>query len=208
MSARLAATRMNLVRGRRRMEQMRRGTALLRRKREALASELFKLARPAADARTVIAERAREAWAAALPALERHGESGLSAMAWPLREIQLSIEPGQVWGIPISHIVDRVPARRSAAARGTAAALTGPATEHAARLFEALADLLLEAAPQELLLRRLGDALAGTSRQVNRLEQRLAPRLARRLVEIRRSLEEREREDRLRLRHLATRRAP
>ncbi len=191
------------MRGRRRLEQVGRGTLLLQRKREALAGELFKLARPAADAREVIAERAREAWADLLPALARHGGTGLRAIAWPLRDLAVTIEPGQVWGIPVPRLVERPVVRRSAASRGTASALTGPATEQAARQFELLTELLLEAAPQELLIRRLGDALARTSRQVNRLEQREAPRLTRRLAEIRRTLEEREREDRLRLQHVA-----
>jgi V/A-type H+-transporting ATPase subunit D len=76
----------------------------------------------------------------------------------------------------------------------------------AAREFEALAELLLEAAPQEMLIRRLGDALARTSRQVNTLERRLAPGLTEQLGTVRQALEEREREEHLRLKHLRKRR--
>ncbi len=50
---------------------------LVRRKREALVGELFKLARPAADARAQIAVGTRRAYAALLGALAAHGLAGL-----------------------------------------------------------------------------------------------------------------------------------
>jgi vacuolar-type H+-ATPase subunit D/Vma8 len=75
----------------------------------------------------------------------------------------------------------------------------------AAREFELLADLLLDAAPREMLLRRLGEAVSQTSRQVNTLELRVAPGLSAQLDAIRRTLDEREREERLRLKHLMSR---
>jgi vacuolar-type H+-ATPase subunit D/Vma8 len=53
-----------------------------------------------------------------------------------------------------------------------------------------------------MLLRRLGEALAQTSRQVNTLERRLAPALRAAVTGIRRTLDEREREERLRLQRL------
>jgi hypothetical protein len=53
-----------------------------------------------------------------------------------------------------------------------------------------LADLLLEAAPREMLLQRLGGALAQTSRQVNTLERRIAPELKSRVAAILRTLDE------------------
>ncbi len=58
-----------------------------------------------------------------------------------------------------------------------------------------------------MLIRRLGEALAQTTRQVNTLERRVSPALQARATVIRRALEEREREDRLRLRFLARGRA-
>jgi V/A-type H+/Na+-transporting ATPase subunit D len=66
-------------------------------------------------------------------------------------------------------------------------------------------EVLLDAAGREALLRRLGDALNRTSRQVNTLERRLAPELTRSLAETRRALDEREREERFRLRRLLRR---
>lgn len=68
----------------------------------------------------------------------------------------------------------------------------------AAGAFEDLTDALLEAAGREAL-RRLGEALAQTSRQVNTLEQQVAPALGSEIAEIRGTLEEQEREDHIRL---------
>ena len=203
---RVAPTRMNLLRARRQLERVQKGTALLRRKREALVAELFRLARPAVDARAAIARRFRQAYPALWRALTAHGHAGLRALAWPTREIALEIEPGQVWGIPISDIVERPPIRRTLEARGTAPGATGLAAVEAASHFEALADLLMEAAPRELRIRRLGAAVAQTSRQVHTLEQRVSPGLQTQITAVRRTLDEREREERLRLKHVQGRR--
>jgi vacuolar-type H+-ATPase subunit D/Vma8 len=56
-----------------------------------------------------------------------------------------------------------------------------------------------------LVLRRLGEALALASRQVNTLEQRLLPQVRSQIAFTRRALEEREREEHLRLRRLLRR---
>jgi V/A-type H+/Na+-transporting ATPase subunit D len=195
-------TRMNLLRATRRLGQVTRGVGLLRRKREALVTELFKLARPAADARTQIADAGTRAYPLLLAALVTHGRAGLRALAWPSRPLEVEVEGGSLWGIVVSRIAARPVLMRTLAARGTAPGSTGPAAAAAASAFERLADLLLEAAPREMLIRRLGEALAQTSRQVNTLERRLAPTLRTTVTGIRRTLDEREREERLRLKRL------
>lgn len=203
---RVAATRLNLLRVSRRLERVGKGVAVLRRKREALVSELFKLARPAADARASIGQRARTAYPALLEALAIHGREGLRVLGWPARELTVNISGRLLWGIAVAVIGDRPTVRRTLGARGTAPGAAGPAAARAAAEFEALTELLLEAAPQEMLIRRLGEALAQTSRQVNTLERRLAPGLEGQVTTVRRALDEREREEHLRLKHLRRRR--
>lgn len=199
---RVAPTRMNLLRAGRRLARVTKGVELLRRKREALVSELFRLARPAADARARVEAEARRAYPALWRALAAHGRTGLAAIAWPTRDVAVEVTPGVVWGVAVSRIEERPPAVRTLPARGTPPVGTGPAAVEAASRFEALADLLLEAAPREMLLRRLGEALARTSRQVNTLERRLAPALSSQIATVRRTLEEREREEHRRLKQL------
>lgn len=198
----MAPTRMNLIRAARYLERIGKGVALLRRKREALVSELFRLARPAADARVRIEEGTRRAYPALLAALAAHGLAGLRAVGWPARDVTVELEPGSVWGIAVSTIVRRPPLVRTLGARGTAPGSTGPSTVRAATEFERLTELLLDAAPREMLIRRLGQALSQTSRQVNILELRVTPQLRHQMAGVRGALEEREREERLRLKHL------
>jgi V/A-type H+-transporting ATPase subunit D len=199
---RTSPTRLNLLRASRRLSRVTRGVGLLRRKREALVTELFTLARPAADARAQIADAGTRAYPLLLAALAVHGRTGLRALAWPERLLQVEVEGGSVWGITVSRIAARPALLRTLAARATAPGLTGPAAAAAATAFERLADLLLEAAPRELVIRRLGAALAQTSRQVNTLERRLAPTLRGAVTAMRRTLDEREREERLRLKRM------
>ncbi|HEU5169271.1 MAG TPA: V-type ATP synthase subunit D [Gemmatimonadales bacterium] len=196
-----AATRQNLLALGRRLERVTKGTGLLRRKRQALVAELFRLARPAATVRRSIAEHAAAAYPLLLGALAADGYSGLRASGWPTREVRVEIRAAHVWGIPVSELLGRPPIRRTLAARGTPPTAT-PAAIEAAGAFEELTELLLDAANREAMLARLGEALARTSRQVNTLERRVGPTLERQKAEIRRALDEREREERLRLERL------
>lgn len=200
---RVAATRIELVRARRELERVRRGTALVRRKREALVMELFRAARPALHLRERIGDAATDAARALLDALAVHGRAGLEEIAWPPRDVTIGLRPAVVWGIPVSQVTGRTTLRRTLDARGTAPHLTGPAAADAAARFEHLAELLVETAPREQLIRRLGDAVSRTTRQVRTLEQRVTPALERQVTAVRRQLDEREREDRIRLLHVA-----
>lgn len=200
---RTPATRANLLRATRRQERVSRGIDLLRRKREALVRELVGLASPAVDARARIARRARRAYPLLLEALAVHGRDELRAMGWPARELRIRLRPIRIWGVEADALDETPAVVRTLEARGTAPPLTGPAASGAATEFERLVDELLEGASREILLRRLGEALSRTSRQVHALEHRLQPRLEAGIREIRRTLDEREREDHFRLkRHL------
>lgn len=203
-----AATRHEMVRMRRRLERVRKGSDLLKRKRRALVAELFRAAAPAVDAREEVAGQARAAYPALLAALSDRGQAELTASGRPGRDLELEIRTTETWGMTVAEITGHGPVRRGLPARGAAPGLSGPAAVEAAEQFEALVELLLDAASRELLLRRLADALSRTSRQLNTLEQRVAPRLEERISRTRRVLEEREREEHLRVRLLLKRREP
>ena len=195
-------TRQNLLGLERRLARVAKGTALLRRKREALVAELFRLARPAASARASIADRARSAYPAVLDALTEEGYAGLRTLGLPARQLTMEIREAQVWGIAVAELLKHPTIRRTLAARGTPPPTATPVTAQTATAFEELVELLLDAANRESLLRRLGDALNRTSRQVNNLERRLGPELEAQRAGIRRTLDEREREEHLRLERL------
>ncbi|HSB55463.1 MAG TPA: V-type ATP synthase subunit D [Gemmatimonadales bacterium] len=199
---RLAPTRLNLIRAERRLERVEKGAALLRRKREALVTELFRLARPAAGARKLIEDGARRGYTRLLGALATRGRAGLRPLAWPERDLQVEIRAAQIWGVPVASITSRPPLVRTIAARTVAPPSAGPTVAAAAAEFERLTEMLLDAATREMLIRRLGEALARASRQVHTLERRLTPALEHQMASVRRTLEEREREEHLRLKHL------
>lgn len=205
--SRSPATRSGLLALQRRLSRVQRGAGLLRRKREALAAELFQAARPAMDARQAIADQARQATLRLHGALAVEGEDGLRATGRPARRLEVLVQATEVWGLPAVSISERSPARRSLAARELDPASCGPAAAEAAEAWETLVDLLLDAAPREHRVRTLGEQLQHTSRQVHVLEQQLAPQLQGRVTAVTRVLEEREREEHDRLRLLLRRRA-
>jgi len=199
---RLAPTRMNLLRARAEQRRVSRGIALTRRKREALAAELFKLARPAVDVRSRLAEAVNRATSALADALAEHGEAALNAIAWPVREPVVELQPAQVWGLPCSDVVGRTALARTLEVRAVDPGSAGLSAATCASRYEELAELLIEAAPREQRVRRLGEAVSETTRRLRTLEQRVAPGLSVQIDSVRRQLEEREREEHLRLRHV------
>jgi V/A-type H+/Na+-transporting ATPase subunit D len=203
---RIAPTRAALLGARRRLDRVLKGASLTRRKREALVAELFKLARPAVDVRQQLAQRATAAGEALADALAIHGISGLSAMSWPQGDPRVSVRPAQVWGLAVSDVTERPTFQRTLDARGLAPGDAGIAAEEAARRYELFVELLIDAAPREQRVRRLSEAVATTSRRLRTLEQRVAPTLESQIVGVRRDLDEREREERLRLQRLVAKR--
>jgi V/A-type H+-transporting ATPase subunit D len=191
-----APTRSNLLRHRRRLERVRKGIDLLTRKRQALVADLFRVATPAIEARNRVDECAGRAYPALLGAAAAHGASGITAMGWPSRQAEVELTVTESWGVASGAVQRLTPIRRTIEARGQAPPLT------AAGEFEQMVELLLDAASTELLLRRLAQALARTSRQVNTLENQVAPGLTAEVHRVRALLEEREREDHTRLKHL------
>jgi V/A-type H+-transporting ATPase subunit D len=198
-------TRLNLLRSRRRLTRVQEGADLLRRKREALVRELLRQARPAVDERERIERAAAVAYPALVEALADEGGPGVLASAEPLRDVEVTMSSSFVWGLAVGSVERPPHLERTMEARGTLPGTTSPLTIEAAELFETLAQFLVEAAPREMLLRRLGQAVAQTSRQVRALERRVQPALESAITRMTGLLDEREREEHLRLRHFLRR---
>lgn len=199
-------TRHAMLRDRRRLERVRRGEDILQRRRRALVAELFRLARPTVDSRAALEARADEAYEALVQGLGAVGGDGARFLGWPSRAVQVLLESVEQWGIAAVRVDEVRPARRTVTARQLEPGSTGPAAARTADAFEDLVDLLVDAASKEVALRRLGNALARASRQLNTLERRVEPELEERIARTTRVLEEREREDHQRLKLLVRRR--
>lgn len=199
-------TRLNLLRSRRRLGRVQEGAELLRRKREALVRELLRQAGPAMDERERIGRTAAAAYPALVEAVAAEGSAGVVTSAEPLEDVAVTMSSALVWGLAVGSVVEAPRFERTMEARGTVPGPTSPATIEAAESFETLAQILVEAAPREMLLRRLGHAVSQTTRQVRALERRVQPALQSAIARMAGLLDEREREEHLRLRHFLRKR--
>ncbi len=202
---RVPPTRMGLLNTRARRGIAVKGTGLLRSKREALASDLFRLMPALVAERERLEESLRIASKALTLARALDGEETLVSLALAgAREIPVEIERQKVWGIPTPEVTGpRL--LRSRDARGASPHSFNLGSAEAARAHEEALEILLRICSREIRLRRLGEEIQKTSRRINALEQFLIPRLDGEISRIELALAEREREDRSRLKHLKDR---
>ncbi len=199
-------TRMALLDARARLATARQGARLLRGKREVLAAELFSMLREVLAGRDRLDEALRDARRALVLARAIEGDARLESLAEGAgRQVPIAIEERRVWGVPV-HRVRAPRLARAAEARGAPPASWGLPACDAARKHEEALDVLLEIASRELHLARLGEEIQQTSRRVNALEQLVAPRLASESRRITRALEERAREEAVRLKQFKRKR--
>ncbi len=202
---RLTPTRSNLLRARAQLERVRKGADAVSRKRQALVGHLFRLARPAINTRAEIGQHVNEAARALLDAVSVCGVDALRAVGRPASNIEVDVTPAQIWGVPVADVSPTSRVRRTLDARGTPPGSTERELVRAADAYETLAELLIAAAPNELRVARLADAVAATSQQLRLLRERVEPRLIGQIAGVTHTLEEREREEHVRLKHLQRR---
>lgn len=205
--SRAPTTRMGLldVRGRRGVAA--RGARLLRAKREVLAGEIWRMMREVLEGRARLDDVLREAVKALGLARALDGEDSLGSVALAAgREVPVSVTLRRVWGVS-TPTVSAPRLVRAADARGTSPTSWGPAGAEAARRHEEALDVLLTIATRELHLARLGEEIQETSRRINGLEQLVLPALHAEEARIGAALDERDREDAVRLKRLRAKRA-
>jgi V/A-type H+-transporting ATPase subunit D len=196
---------MGLLEVRSRHDVAAKGARLLRAKREVLAGELFRLVREVIEGRARLDDVLREAVRALGLARALHGDDALESLGVAAgREIPVQVQVRRVWGVP-TPTVSAPLLQRAADARGTSPTGWGPTAVEAARLHEEGLEVLLRIASRELHLARLGEEIQATSRRINALEQLLLPVLAAEAGRIEGALEERDREDAVRLKRFRER---
>jgi V/A-type H+-transporting ATPase subunit D len=204
---RTPTTRMGLLEVRGREGIASKGARLLRAKREVLAGELWKLMREVLAGRARLDEVLREAVKALGLARALDGDEMLASVALPAgREVPLQVTLRRVWGVPTPS-VSAPPLVRAADERGSSPTSWGLAGTEAARRHEEALEVLLRIASRELHLARLGEEIQATSRRINALEQLVLPALAAEAARVEAALEERDREDVVRLKRFRARRA-
>ncbi|HEX9051814.1 MAG TPA: V-type ATP synthase subunit D [Anaeromyxobacter sp.] len=199
-------TRMGLLEVRGRRDVAGKGARLLRAKREVLAGEIWRMMKDVLEGRARLDEVLREAVKALALSRALDGQGALESLAdVASRDVPVRVEVRRVWGVPTPSVT-APPLLRAAEARGSAVTSWGPAGVEAARRHEEALDVLLRIASREIHLARLGEETQETSRRINALEQLLLPSLAAEAARIAAALDERDREDAVRLKRLRSKR--
>jgi V/A-type H+-transporting ATPase subunit D len=198
----ISPTRMNLLQRRNQLRVAQQGVDLLKRKRDALVADFFKIVREALQARERLGAACREAYVMLTLAKAFEGREALEAAAIPARrDVLLDIAIRNVWGtkIPEVTIAD---VRRPLLERGQNPVATSARTMESTSQFEAVVSAILAVAATEVKLRKIGEEIKKTTRRVNALEQVVIPRLRMETRYIASVLEQRAREDVFRLKRI------
>ncbi len=202
----VTATRSELLARRAQIALALQGRDVLKEKRDQLLDEFRKVADVVLTGSEVLdrataAARRRLALAETIDGPEAVRSAGLATRT----DIPLSASVTSVMGVRIADIGhDRVELARTA--RGYSLEGSSAAIDDAASHFETVLTMILDLASDELRLRRLVDEIGKTTRRVNALETVVIPRLEREKLAIQAVLDERERQDRFRLKRFSARR--
>jgi V/A-type H+-transporting ATPase subunit D len=202
----ISPTRSELLTRRAQIHLARQGAELLRGKREALVREFLSELQNFVDTREALRRQLADAKQSLMRALAIDGpEAVASAGLASRRPIHMEITERNIWGTKIVEAeTDFAPL--SPQARGFSLLGASARIEETADRFETALELILRVAPLDLKLARLAEEIRRTSRRVNALEQRMLPTLEEQVRYILGVLDQREREDVLRLKHLKKRR--
>jgi V/A-type H+-transporting ATPase subunit D len=198
----ISPTRMNLLQRRNQLRVAQQGVDLLKRKRDALVADFFKIVRQALAAREQLAEACKDAYTMLTLAKALEGREALEAAAMAARrDIKVMIEIRNVWGTKIPEVAVTEVRRPLLERVGNLVATTARTIESQANFEEILAGILAVAAT-EIKLRKIGEEIKKTTRRVNALEQVVIPRLRGETRYIASVLEQRAREDVFRLKRI------
>ena len=198
----ISPTRMNLLQRRSQLQVAQQGVDLLKRKRDALVADFFKIVRESLAARERLAAACREAYLMLTLAKAFEGREALESAALPAaRDIMVAIDIRNVWGTKIPEVT-LADVRRPMMERGQNPVATSARTIESTANFEEMLTAILAVAATEIKLRKIGEEIKKTTRRVNALEQVVIPRLRGEIRFIASVLEQRAREDVFRLKRI------
>lgn len=199
----MSPTRMNLLARRREIQAAAEGLVLLRAKREALMKEFFRIMEHAIAARESLTGDLKRAGLSLDTASSLLGPERLKALALGTgREGEISVTERNIWGTRFPEIETVKPIVREPWVRGYSPLGVPVAADETVTDFEKAVETLVKMTSREMRLKRVGDEIKRVTRRVNALSERVIPGLQADARFIRQTLEEREREDLFRLKHL------
>jgi V/A-type H+-transporting ATPase subunit D len=202
----VSPTRMNLLSRKSQLKIAFQGVDLLRKKRDALMEEFIKEAKNIAFSRTELEKNINKATSDLIMALAIDGSRMLRSVSFACdRDIFIKVKEKSIWGLKVLE-VEKANIKRKVYERGYSLSSTSIRIDEVATSFEEIVEEVINIAPMELKLRRLGEEIRKTSRRINALEEILIPSLRREIKFIQESLSEREREDIYRLKKIKKKR--
>lgn len=202
---RVSATRSELLLRRSKIQLAAQGRDLLKERRSALVRELDRLGVSVLESMDVLTREAADAGRFLRSSIAADGrEPYASAALVAGRGIDVSLRSRRVAGVPVVTI-EHEDAARARTSRGYSLAATSASVDGVAGRFETVLDRLLDLAGLELSVRRLAEEVARTTRRMNALEHVVIPKLEAEREHITLVLDQRELEDRVRLRRVRAR---
>ena len=199
------ATRSELLARRARIRLAVQGGELLKERRGALIKEFDRLGASVLNSIELLDREIAGAGQLLGIAIADDGREPLDSAAYAAEDgIGVTLHTRSVAGVHIVEI-DKGEVERARTGRGYSLVATSARVDAVAERFESVLARLLDVAALELSVRRLADEIARTTRRMNALEHVVVPRLEAEQARISLVLEERELEDRVRLRRVRTR---
>lgn len=194
MAADVKATRMDLLKLKKRIKLASKGHKLLKEKRDALVSEFFSLIDELKEKRGIAEEKLDEAYKAIIlaEAVSGYEEVERAASSSPqMGEIGHDVQ--NIMGVKVPKF-EYKEVKKKATERGYSMISTSVEIDRAAQNFEEALNLLMALAEKEAAAGKLAEEIKKTKRKVNALEKILIPKLEQNVVYITMRLEEMERE--------------
>lgn len=200
---------MNLLNLRLQIAAAERGAGILDDKRAALVKELLSIYKEVITERTTLRDTMQDAASELCIALGIEGKEGIMSASYAAkRDVSLEVIEKNVWGVKFPEIHHKTHHKnmvRRLDDRGYSFVTVSGTVDAAAKRFEVVLNTLLETASSEAYMKRVGIEVRKTARRINAINELIIPVKKRQLQYISRALEEREREDILRLKKLKKR---
>ncbi|MBI2133314.1 V-type ATP synthase subunit D [Candidatus Woesearchaeota archaeon] len=202
MASNVKPTRSELLTLKKKIKLAKSGHSMLKKKRDGLIMEFFKALENAKNVRQELIEEYRKALEKMNIARAIESDLKLKAIALALKDKPIiELETKNVMGVLVPKI-KKGSIQKSPMSRGYGFVSASVTTDEAALAYEKLVEKVLTAAEYETALKRLLQEIEKTKRKVNALEKITIPRLEEDANYIRLRLEEMERENFSRLKHI------
>ncbi|HLC79472.1 MAG TPA: V-type ATP synthase subunit D [archaeon] len=194
MAEDVKTTRLELIETRNRIRLAENGHKLLKQKRDVLVLEFFKIMKQAADLRTELNSRMKDAFDSLAVSQAYHGILEVENISRAVKKAPgIDVQSKNVMGVHIPYIksefVSKTIAQRGYSIQGSSAKI-----DEAASSFERGLEIIIKLAETENALKKLIKEIEKTKRRVNALDYIMIPNLRNSAKYIRMRLEEMERE--------------